>query len=230
MARYRTPEEVEKQHLEAFGPTLGRLYHALDTELSWLHSKWLEYRKLYAHSKERVNLLNQTAPFFFRVVQDVLWRDVLLHIARMTDPPRQGRFENLTLRRLPEMVADTKLAQELPALIEIALARSKFARGWRNRSLAHQDLSLAIDSKTEPLPRASRQHVEEALESFRKVLNTLHACYLPGEVAYEHVLTHDDASDLVHNLAVAVWFEQRQIEMLRQGKPLPEDFEGPPDF
>ena len=49
------------------------------------------------------------------------------------------------------------------------------------------------------------------------------------EVACEHVLTHDDASDLVHSLAVAAWYEERQRERFRQGKTLPEDFEGPPE-
>ena len=124
------------------------------------------------------------------------------------------------------------MAHELGGLIEDARARSAFAREWRNRSLAHQDLSLALDGKAEPLPSASRKNVEEALESFRKVMNRLHASYLAGDVAYEHVLTHDDASDLVHGLAVAARHEERQRERLRQGKTLPEasgGFEGPPE-
>lgn len=60
-------------------------------------------------------------------------------------------------------------------------------------------------------------------------MNRLHASHLPGEVAYEHVLTYNDASDLVHRLAVAAWYEERQRERFLQGKPIPEDFEGPPE-
>ena len=229
MARYLSAEETETQHLEAFGPTLGPLYHALDNELIWLHAKWLEYRKLYADSEKRVDFLNETAAHFFGVVQDVLWRDVLLHITRLTDPPGQGHFENLTLLRLPETVADTKLARELRSLIEDALAKSEFARQWRNRHLAHQDLSLALDRNAKPLPAASRQNVEEALANLRSVMNRLRASYLTEDVAYEHVLVNDAASDLVHHLAVAARYEERQRERFLQGKPLPEDFESPPE-
>ena len=229
MAQHQSAEDVEKEHLEAFGPTLGPLYHALQTELTWLHAKWLEHRKLYAHSEKRIDLLNETAAYFFRIVQDVLWQDVLLHITRLTAPPRQGHFENLTIRRLPEAVAATKLARDLRGLIEDAQERSVFAREWRNRSLAHQELSLALDGRAQPLPGASRQKIEEALESLRKVMNRVYSSYLPGEIVYTDVLTHDDASDLVHSLAVARWYESRQLERFQRGETLPEDFEGPPE-
>ena len=174
-------------------------------------------------------LLNETATYFFRIVQDVLGQDVLLHITRLTDPPRQGAFENLTLRRLPDAVADTTLARELRGLITDAQERSEFAREWRNRRLAHQELSLALDGKAEPLPSASRQKIEVVLKSFRKVMNRLHSSYLTSGVAYEHVLASDDATHLVHLLAVATWFENRQAKRFQQGKLLPEDLEGPPE-
>jgi len=229
MGRYKSEEEIQQEHLHAFGPTLGPLYHALHNEVTWLHAKWLEYRKLYAQSEERIDLLNGTAAFFFRLVQDVLWEDVLLHIARLTDPPKQRHFENLTLRRLPEAVPDQCLADELRSLVDDALERSQFARQWRNKRLAHSDLSLAVDVKAAPLPGVSRRHVEEALSCFRRILNRLHVSYLDGKVAYEHFLTNADADALVHYLAVAARFERRQRQRLQEGKPLPEDLEPPPE-
>jgi len=226
---HQSIEEVEQEHLQAFGATLGPLYHALHNEVSWLHAKWLEYRKLYAQSEKRIDLLNDTAAFLFRVVQDVLWEDVLLHIARLADPPKQGQFENLTLFRLPESVTDRGLADELRSLVANARDRSQFARQWRNKRLAHRDLSLATDVKAAPLPGVSRQHVEEALTTFRRILNRLRVWYLNEEVAYEHFLTHEDADALVHHVAVAARLEERQRERFRQGNPLPEDLEPPPE-
>jgi hypothetical protein len=114
-------------------------------------------------------------------------------------------------------------------LITDAQERSEFAREWRNRRLAHQELSLALDGKAEPLPSASRQKIEVVLKSFRKVMNRLHSSYLTSGVAYEHVLASDDATHLVHLLAVATWFENRQTKRFQQGKLLPEDLEGPPE-
>jgi len=229
MDRHQSPEEVEQKHLQVFGQGLGPLYHALYKDVTWLHAKWLEYRKLYAQSEERVDLLNRTAPFFFRLVQDVLWKDVLLHIARLTDPPKHQKFENLTLRRLPDGVSDGGLADELRSLVRTALERCEFARQWRNKRLAHRDLALAIDAKAAPLPAVSRQQVEEALASVRTIMNRLHDFYLQGAVAYERFLAHDDADALVCHLAVGARFEERQRERCREGRPLPEDLEPAPE-
>lgn len=229
MGRSRSAEEIGQEQLQVLGSTLGPLYHALYKDVVWLHAKWLEYRKLYARSQKRIELLNDTAGFFFRVVQDALWENVLLHIARLTDPPGQGKYTNLTLLRLPEAVPDQCLADELRHLVENALCRSQFARQLRNKRLAHHDLSLAIDVKAEPLPGVSRQVVEEALDSFRRILNRLHVSYLGGEVGFEHFLTVRDAEALVHSLAVAARTEERRRDRFERGIPLPEDLEPPPE-
>lgn len=229
MSSHQSPTEVEQEHLQAMGPTLGPIYHALYNEVAWLHAKWLEYRKLFAKSAQRIDLLNETAGFFFGVVQDVLWKDVLLHIARLTDPAKQGKYENLTLFQLPNIVPKPELVIELCQLIEVAKTSSKFARDWRNKRLAHHDLAITLDLQAVPLPGVSRQHVEETLASFRAVLNHLHAHYFQSEVAFEHFLTHDDADTLVHHLSVAKQTEEQRRERLAQGRPLSEDFKFPPE-
>jgi hypothetical protein len=225
MATHRTAAEVEQEHLRAFGSELGPLYHALHNEVTWLYAKWLEYRKLFAKSDKRIDVLNDTAGFFFRVVQDTLWEDVLLGIARLTDPPKQGQFENLTLLRLPTAVSDSSLATRVRALANAAKGRSAFAREWRNKHIAHRDLSLAIDAKAEPLPGVSRQNVDDALASFAVVLNALQVHYLKSEVGFEHFVAHDDADALVYWLRVGLRSEQLQRKRLDEDRSLPEDFE-----
>jgi len=228
MSQNLSADEVKEKHLKVFGPDLGPLYHALENEVTWLHAKWQEYRKLYAKSEQRVNLLNDSAAFFFRVVHEVLWDNILLHIARLTDPPTQGKFENSTLLCLPETVSDRGLADELRRLVQTALGRSQFAREWRNKRLAHQDLALAIDNKVEPLPSVSRQHVEDALDSFRMIMNKLHAFYLEEEVLFESVITRLNADTLIYNLAIAAQAKENRIKRMQQGRSLPEDNESPP--
>ena len=81
-----TAAEVE----EVMGPDLGPLFYALYNEVAWVHATFHEYRQLYGTSKQRVDLLNETAPFFFLVLEGVLWRDILMHINRLTDPPEHA--------------------------------------------------------------------------------------------------------------------------------------------
>ena len=64
---------------------LGKRFDALWQELGWLNVKWAQYVELYATKESRIDLLNKTAPLFFRIVQDTLLEDVLLHIARLTE-------------------------------------------------------------------------------------------------------------------------------------------------
>lgn len=230
MASHRSSDEVEQQHLDAFGPEAGALFHGLYYEVTWLHAKWLEYRKLFAKSEERIELLNETAGFFFKIVQDTLWENVILQIARLTDPPVQQGFANLTLRRIPKAATSELLQKELRALEKIVLERSVFARQWRNKRLAHTDLDLAISGKAVPLPGISRQQVEEALDSFRTIMNHWYGSVIDSEIAYDHFIAHDDADSLVYHLAVGARFDKRQRQRLAEGRHSPEDFEPPPSI
>jgi hypothetical protein len=199
------------------------LFHALDNEVSWLHAKWKEFRELYA-SSPTVDLLNQTAAFFFRVVQDTLWHDALLQVARLTDPPVTAGKSNLTLRRLPSALPAGSLRDEVDALVSQTLSEAAFARDWRNRRLAHSDLGLALGG-AEPLAEASRQHMETVLSSMRSVMNAVNQRYWNSTTAYEHFLSTDNAESLVFRLRVARKAEAKRNERLNSGIVLPEDWE-----
>jgi hypothetical protein len=67
------------------GADLGTVYNALWNDAVWLHAKWNLYRQLYAHSPERVALLAKVAGHFFGVIQDAVFEDVLLNLARLND-------------------------------------------------------------------------------------------------------------------------------------------------
>ena len=101
-AEFLTPEQVRDKFIEGMEPDLGELYFDLYTELGLLHIKWRQFLDLYGKDPARVDLLNQIAPEFFGRLQTTLYEDVILHMARMTDPKETGRQRqlNLTLRRI----------------------------------------------------------------------------------------------------------------------------------
>ncbi len=45
------------------------LYSSLQQELIWTHAKWKVFRQLFAVDQQRLDILNSSAPFFFRVAQ-----------------------------------------------------------------------------------------------------------------------------------------------------------------
>src|SRR6266581_7125773 len=102
------------------------------------------FETLYAHSAERLQLLNRVAPQFFWQQQATMCEDILLALARITDPPRSVGKEHLTIRGLDRIMPDQALTQEVRDLIAAAVSNCSFARDWRNRRLAHNDLDLKL--------------------------------------------------------------------------------------
>src|SRR5690349_7121891 len=119
------------------GAALGPVYYALYNEFVWLHVRSRQYLQLFGAAPERVDLLNQAAGLFFRVVEDSLWEDTLLHLSRMTDTAQMGKKANLTIQRLSPLITDQALASEIRTLVDSAVTKSAFARDWRNRRIAH---------------------------------------------------------------------------------------------
>jgi hypothetical protein len=120
---------------------------------------------------------------FFHDLQSMMWEDLLLHLCRVTDPPRTGRHEHLSVRALPGLVSDEALRKEIQALADDADQKTQFARDWRNRRLAHEELSLG--DTAQPLASATLGQVEDALAAICRPVNLLEKRYLDTPVSYE---------------------------------------------
>jgi len=58
---------------------LETVFEKIKYQVVVLHSRWIIYRQLYGTSKERIELLNESAVEFFWIIQDVLWDEILLN-------------------------------------------------------------------------------------------------------------------------------------------------------
>ena len=172
MGEHFTAEENKQNHVEKLGDELGSLYHELWNDVVRLHSKWDEFIELFGSKPSRVELLNKSAPLFFRTAQDSLWESTLLHITRLTDPAKSCGKDNLSITRLLNHVED-EIKETLAIQIDEAVEKANFSRDWRNRRIAHNDLDLAMNRQVEPLAPASREKVKEAMVSITKVLNVI---------------------------------------------------------
>ncbi|MDX1251757.1 MAG: hypothetical protein IDH49_05830 [Gammaproteobacteria bacterium] len=200
MAGHTTAEEIEKEFASKMGGDLGRIFYALYKEVVWVHAKWQEYRKLFGTDSERIALLNRTASFFFNIVQDGIWEDVLLHISRLTDPPRSVGRDNLTIKLLPSLIQDNALRTEVEKLVAVCVERAEFAREHRNRRLAHRDLLHATEPPAAPFSGISRAHIEQMLLALRNLMNRLDGHFRDTTVAYERFITSNGAENLLSAL------------------------------
>jgi hypothetical protein len=230
MGGHMTAEEIEHQFLEVMGLDLGGIFYRLKNECTWLHRKWGNYQILYGTNPKRIDLLNSAAPAFFKMIQDVMWEDVLLHICRLIDPPRTVGKENLTLQCLPNMVvAETQ--SEVAELLALAKCKCDFAIDWRNRHIAHRDLGLVLEKGARPLAEASRRSVIVGLEAIGAVLNAVEFRYTGSRVGYEHFFPDTgEAESLLYVLRDGVEAEAARRERWRSGQAIPEDFITRPDI
>ena len=178
------PEEVRAAAIEAMGSSLGELYDIVSNQVSWVHLKWQEYRALFGTSQDRINFLNDAAPAFFGDLQEMFRDDVLLHLCRLTDPPKSAGKPNLTLATLISLISDVEIREKFIELFGTAKDKTAFAREWRNRRVAHREFPAVVDSHS--LTPGSRQDVEAALGAIRDAVNFLELHYLKSTLRYEH--------------------------------------------
>lgn len=220
-----TADDAEKERIDAMGPELGRFYSLLVNECYVLHLQWAEFKELFGTSPERIDVLNQTAPDFFWMVQDRLWEASLLHIARLTDAVstfgKKGK-ENVTLLALPPLV-DPSILTTVKTLVDAAQHECEFARDWRNRRIAHRDLELAQKRSAAPLASASVACVKISLEAIANALNAVELHYLGATVAFDWIESARGATALLHYLEQGIEAEEKRGERLRSGKLLPKD-------
>jgi len=227
MGTTRTADEALAHYTQEMGETLGTVYHHLWQELARLFAEWNEYVTLYGTKSSRVDLLNNAAPYFFRVVQDSLWEDTILHIARMTDPSKTGKKENLTVQQLPELVDDPALFQKLNLLIDKAKVASEFCRDWRNRKLAHRDLGLAVGSTAVELTPGSREKVEAALQALADIMDSVSTHYLESTTIFDMGANFGGAESLLRILDEGINAEEERRERIAQGNGALADFRRP---
>jgi hypothetical protein len=224
MSSHKTAEEVRDSHVKAMGEALGTLYHALWNETAWLYMKWDEYVELFGTKPSRIDLLNESAGLFFRIIQDSLWEDLLIHIARLTDPPKSAGKDNLTIRRLPALIEKKELRGKVAKLIDTAIERADFCRDWRNRSIAHKDLKLATRKGAEPLKGASRAKLKEALSAISDVLNAVSVHYMDSTIMFEGVGSVNGAVSLLYVLDAGLQAKRERLHWLKTGNYQISDF------
>ena len=228
MNREITAEESRQECIRVMGDSLGELYHYLWQELVWLYSKWLEFVELYGSKPSRIDLMNETAPYFFRIVQDVLLEDVILGISRITDSPKSLGKDNLTIYKIPDLITDEKFKKKLSNLNEDVRQETSFCRDWRNRRLAHNDFLLTTNRETKELEFASHEKIKKALLSISKVLNEISLKYFRSTTAFEfNGGTLGNAVSLLYVIYDGLKANKERKNRMDKGEEREDDFNYP---
>jgi hypothetical protein len=198
---------------ESMPSELQTQFSELWQEVAGVHMKWKSFLDLYAE-QATIRLLNDTAPAFFRIFQDVLLDDVIMSICRLTDPPRSGGNSNLTLRRLLDSI-DSSVYPELKKTATdryLTLdGKVGFARSHRNKRIAHSDLERRLRMPATPLAPITQQQVQSVLDSIASFMNTIEGFFSRSETVYSYPIVKDDAETLLY------WLRKGYETRMRRG-------------
>lgn len=221
---HRTAEEARAEYERVMGTELGAVYALLWQELAWIHSKWGEYVVIFGTSPERVALLNEAAPSFGRLIQDTLWDGVLLHIARLTDPAVSFGKPNLSLLAMANLIDRPATKAKVETQIQACMVSAAFARDWRNRSIAHKDMGVAMEAGV-PLAMASRALVRKALEDLAAVLDLVSHDYIGSTSFFDSGPEIGGALELLYVLNDGLAVQRERRARLERGEYSAADFE-----
>jgi HEPN superfamily AbiU2-like protein len=205
----------KESYIPKMGERLGTQFCALWEQVVWLHIKWDNFAELFGTKPKRIELLNKSASSFFGLIQDVLWNDVLLHIGRLTDPPKWPR---LTINNLPNLIPDVITRKAVDELLKTAMSKTEFCRAPRNQVIAHTNINLFTTEATMDL--GSRLQMKGALAAIDDVLNHVETHYTGAPTAFEHTHTVGNAKSLLPILYDGLREQQARIDRLGRGKPV----------
>jgi hypothetical protein len=214
----RKADDIKKDMIDKLGNDFGSLIYTLYNEVTWLTFKWLEFSELYGSKETRIELLNHSAPFFFFTIQKVLWDNLILGIARLTDPSESMGKRNITLNAVPAFLSDINFRNEIEHDIDELITESKFCRDRRNKIIAHMDYDLGIDvQNAKALEPATRTKLRSVIESIQSIYNKVEFKYLGTTTAYKYLQSDLGAISLLHTIESGIRFNEQAFERRKRG-------------
>lgn len=205
-------DEKRKQCISAMGADLGAMYCDLNDHLLDILLLWKQYEQLFGVDPETVQLLNDSAPTFFGILQAQLWDGVMLGISRLTDPPVSAGKKTLSIKAIPPLVSDLNARARVEAAIDTASTNAEFTRTHRNKRIAHNDLVHIQDRIANPLPPASRQKIKAGLDSICAVLEVLNGHYRQSTMLYDDIVYDGGAGSVVSLLRDGLLRREQELD------------------
>jgi hypothetical protein len=197
------------QNIAPISAVLQKRLVAIDLEVRDLHFKWKFFEQLFTE-KQRHEILNATAPSLFGYIQDLMLNDIILCIARLTDPFKSSGRENLSFDSILAEIDDSSVRIEASEIISKIKTKTKAIRVWRNKKLAHNDLKKAVGGN--PLPPIYIIELSEMLKLTSQIVNIIYKRFQDTEVRHDLCVTSGDGDSLMFYLeyGLDVWEEDKR--------------------
>lgn len=190
---------------------LQKDFERLSYRVTRVHGRWSRFLDLFGESERRIELLNNTAPTFFKDFQETYIETIFLSIMRLLDHLTTMGAENLVLEQLLERVrevGDHDLADDLSNQLDKLKDHCDDLETWRHKRIAHLDRDIEHKkiADKDPIPEIQQETIEEALSLIEDFMNTVEGYYGDSQIHFEPI-TKGDAEALVTSLKKATDYD-----------------------
>jgi hypothetical protein len=151
-----------------------RARNRLGEELVYAQAQWDEIQILFGNNEERIAFLNRTANWFFGMTSRALFRDLLVRIARLCDPPKTGQNARMSIEILlrdRRVHLRPELSAELRDQIAELRRKAEPIIEHRHRSIAHLSRAVAVGDVRVELPPVSPALITDVLKDMQRIYN-----------------------------------------------------------
>lgn len=152
----------------------AKIYEKLDQQIRLLHLRWYWLRSLFA-SELRLELLNNSEPSFFRIVQDLLFENIELMIFKITEQSGKGKNQRLCVETLLNQIKpiDVYLWRELEIIKNKISHLTKGIVVRRHNANAHLNLEFFVNEKLHELPNSTVDEYDSILINLREFMHKI---------------------------------------------------------
>ena len=218
MSRHQSGNEVKQNHIEVLGKEFGEYYNLLYNEILWINYRWIEYKELFGKKESRIEVLNESAPHLFYIIQKSLWESIILGITRISENSVVSGKQTLSIKTLPKFIDEANFNNEIQLAIKSIIIETKYCRDRRNRTIAHKDLKYSLDKNAKPLKPLSRNKIDKILNSFFNLLNLIESKYFKSTVMFDFMMSEKGALSLLHILKDGLDARKELFKRLDKGK------------
>ena len=191
-------EGMKQKYQRALGDEFGTVLNGVLQH--WCRG-WVRVNQIHELYGDRktLDLLNTiTGGGLLWDVQQLMMDDLMLCVTRLTDPPKTGKKENLTVIRIPEFCEHLELRGKVQLLVDKAVEAAEPARTYRNQRISHIDLRLERESAN-LVPRATLEEAEEVLDTVHSILKIIESRLLDAHLHDEVILSPGRAKTFIFN-------------------------------
>ena len=197
-------------------------FNILHQEVCELFERWMLMNQLFS-DEESIELLNESAPAAFGVIQFALVDLIIMGIARLTSD-KDSR--SLTVKHLLLSYEGTSTGVELSQIVEKLDDLTGTLTLTRNKRIAHHDTDVAKGSFV--LPDITKKQIDDSMKLISDFMNVISFSRDRSEIAYNRIQSIGNGTSIIwalkrssklEDLQLRAWTEPHEVIMEELRKP-----------